>query len=162
IAAASKTAAASGPPAPNLISPANGAVVQTPVALSWSSVTDPSGIVAYNWQVSTSSNFSVVTTQNSTNGQTQDLASGLANGNYFWRVQAVNGAFVQGAWSSARGFTVSGTGPGAPATPTMQPPKGYSTFHPLEVMTFNWTAVAGAATYLMQYSTDSSFPLANR
>ena len=162
IAAATKMAAASSPPPPNLISPANGASVQTPVALSWSSVTDPSGIVAYNWQVSTSSNFSAIVTQNSTNGQTQDLAGGLSNGSYFWRVQAINGAFVQGAWSSARGFSVNGAGPGSPATPTMQPPKGYSTFHPLEVMTFNWSAVSGAATYLLQYSTDSSFSLANR
>ena len=162
IAAASKTAVASSPPAPTLISPAKGASVQTPVALSWSAVTDPSGIVAYNWQISTSSNFSAITSQSSTNGQTQDLASGLANGAYFWRVQAVNGAFAQGAWSAAQSFTVSGTGPGSPAPPTLLPPKGYSTFHPLEVMTFNWTAVAGAATYLLQYSTDSSFSLVNR
>src|SRR2546425_3154398 len=50
--------------------------------------------------------------QNSTNGATQDIVSGLANGTYFWRVQAVNGAFVQGAWSPAQSFNVTGAGAG--------------------------------------------------
>jgi hypothetical protein len=95
--------------------------------------------------------------QNSTNGATQDSVSGLANGTYFWRVQAVNGAFEQGAWSQPRGFTVTGAG----GAPSLAPPKGYSTFHPSEVMTFTWSAVPGAVTYALQYSTDSSFPVSS-
>ena len=162
IAISSGIAVASGPPAPAPLSPAAGATVQTPFTLSWSAVTDPSGILGYNWEVSASSNFSSITAHNSTNGQTQDVASGLANGSYFWHVQAVDNAFVTGPWSAPRSFTVSGAGPGSPASPTMGPPKGYSTFHPLEVMTFNWSTVTGAATYVMQYSTDSSFTVANR
>jgi hypothetical protein len=97
--------------------------------------------------------------QSSTNGATQDTVSGLANGAYFWRVQAVNGAFVQGAWSQPSSFTVMGADTGAPS---LGPPRGYSTFHPSEVMTFTWSAVPNAATYVLQYSTDPGFPFSSR
>src|SRR5919198_476299 len=125
---------AAPPPAPALLSPAAGASVQEPFTISWSSVTDPSGIIAYNWQVSSSSSFTPLIMQNSTsNGQTTTATlSGLANGTYFWHVQAVNGAFEQGVWSTARSFTVAGVGPGAPGTPSLGPPKAYTTFHPWE------------------------------
>jgi hypothetical protein len=154
--------AQTAPPSPALLSPASGASVQVPFGISWSSVSDPAGIVAYNWQVSSSSSFSPVVLQDSTSGQTQATVSGLANGTYFWRVQAVNGSFVQGAWSTPRSFTVTGAGAGAPGTPILGDPKGYSTFHPYEVMTFSWTAVPGAATYVLQTATDSRFPVTTR
>ena len=145
--------ATAAPAAPSLVSPADGAVVSEPSTISWTAVADPSGIVAYNWQVSSSSAFTPVLIQSSTNGATQDTVSGLADGTYFWRVQAVNGQFVQGAWSQPRSFTITGAG----GAPSLGPPKGYSTFHPFEVMTFNWSTVPNAATYVLQYSTDSSF-----
>jgi predicted secreted protein len=150
-------------PAPTLLSPASAASVTSPFTISWSAVSDPSGNAGYNWQVSSSSAFSSVALQNSTNPNvTQDTVSGLANGTYFWRVQAVNGAFVQGAWSAPRSFNITGTGAGQPAAPVLSPTKGYSTFHPLEVMTFNWSPVAGATSYVLQFSTDPSFPVAGR
>src|SRR5713101_10060839 len=153
--AAGGRAAAAVPPAPTPLAPADGANVLVPFTISWSAVSDPSGIIGYNWQVSSSSTFTPVVLQNSTNSQiTQDTVSGLANGTYFWRVQAVNGAFQQGASSQPQSFTLTGVGPGAPATPTLGPPKGYTTFHPYEVMTFNWSAVPGAATYTFEASTD--------
>jgi len=155
----STAAFAAAPPAPSLVSPAAGASVTSPTAISWSAVTDPSGIVAYNWEVSTSSTFSTVATHNSTMGATQDTVSGLAAGTYFWHVQSVNGNFVQSAWSAARSFTITGAGAGALAPPTMNPTKGYSTFHPFEIMTFTWNVVPKAATYVLQASTDSSFPV---
>jgi hypothetical protein len=145
---------------PNPLSPASGASLTSPLTISWSAVTDPSGILGYNWQVSTSSTFPTVALQNSTNdGITQDTVSGLPNGTYFWRVQAVNGAFVKSAWSAARSFNITGAGAGQPGAPTMSPTKAYSTFHPLEVMTFNWSPVAGAASYVLQFSKDPSFPV---
>lgn len=154
-----RIASAATPPTPSPLSPASGASVTAPLTISWSAVTDPSGIVAYNWEVSASSNFSSITANNSTMGATQDTVSGLSNGTYFWRVQSVNGNFVQSAWSAAQSFTVTGVSAGALAAPNMNPPKGYSTFHPLEVMTFTWSAVQGAASYEIQASTDSSFPV---
>ena len=151
--------AAAPPPAPSAVSPADGASVTEPFTISWTAVSDPTGIIAYNWQVSSSSAFTSLLLQNSTNGVTQASVSGLADGTYFWRVQAVNGAFEQGAWSQPRSFTVTSAGTGAPS---LAPPKGYSTFHPLEVMTFTWSATPDAATYVLQYSTDPSFPISTR
>src|SRR5437867_4232242 len=142
--------------------PANGASVPEPLTISWSAVTDPSGIIAYNWQISPSSSLTPVIMIGSTSGQTQDVVNGLAAGTYFWRVQAVSGAFVQGAWSLVSSFIVTGVGPGAPGTPTLAPTQAYSTFHPMEVIRFSWTAVAGAATYVLQASTDPSFPVLTR
>src|SRR5881275_3242724 len=151
------------PLAPAAVAPANGGSLQEPFTISWSTVSDPAGIVAYNWQVSPSSSFATVVLQDSTTAPTtSDTVSGLANGTYFWRVQAVSGAFEQSAWSAARSFSVTGVGPGAPGTPSLGPPKGYSTFHPYEVMTFNWTAAAGAVTYVFQAATDPSFPVVTR
>lgn len=144
---------------PTLLAPAAGANVPSPLTISWSAASDPSGILGYNWQVSTSSTFANIVLHNSTNGQTTDTVSGLPNGTYFWRVQAVSNAFVQGAWSTGRSFNITGAGPGQPAAPAMSPTKGYSTFHPLEVITFNWSAVAGAASYVLQVSKDPSFPV---
>ncbi|MBZ5507511.1 MAG: hypothetical protein LAO78_18785 [Acidobacteriia bacterium] len=159
--AASTAFAAVGVPTP--LAPAAAANVSSPLIISWSAVSDPSGILGYNWQVSTSSTFPTVALQNSANaGVTQDTISGLANGTYFWRVQAVSGAFVQGAWSQPRSFNITGAGAGQPGAPTLSPTKAYSTFHPLEVMTFNWSAVAGAASYVLQFSKDPSFPVATR
>ena len=151
-------AIAATPPAPSAVSPADGASVTEPFTISWTAVSDPAGIIAYNWQVSSSSAFTSVLLQNSTNGETQASVSGLADGTYFWRVQAVNAAFEQGAWSQPRSFTVTGAG----GAPSLAPPQGYSTFHPFEVMTFTWTAVPGAATYVLQVSMDPSFPVASR
>jgi hypothetical protein len=151
------TASAAIPPAPTLLSPASGATVQQPFVESWSAVTDPTGIVAYNWQMSTSAAFTTIIRQGSTNGATQATISGLSNGTYFIQVQAVNGDITQGAWSAANSLVVSGSGPGAPASPVLQPTKAYSTFHPYELIVFNWSAVPGAVTYTLQFSLDSSF-----
>jgi hypothetical protein len=156
--AASSAFAAVAVPTP--LSPAAGTSLLSPLTISWSAVTDPSGILGYNWQVSTSSTFPTVALQNSTNvGITQDSVSGLPNGTYFWRVQAVSGAFVKSAWSQASSFNITGAGTGQPGAPVLSPTKAYSTFHPLEVMTFNWSAIAGATSYVLQFSTDSSFPV---
>ena len=151
-------AAAAVPSAPAPLTPADKATILAPLTLSWSAVSDPAGIVAYNWQVSSSVNFSPVLFQNSTSGQTQDTVGGLANGTYFWRVQAVNGSLVQGTWSAAQSFTVNGVASGATGSPTLGPTKGYNTFHPLEVISFNWSAVPGAAHYVLQFSADPAFP----
>ncbi|HUS16863.1 MAG TPA: hypothetical protein VM536_17845 [Chloroflexia bacterium] len=152
----------SGPPAPVLLAPANGAQVSVPFTISWSAVTDPHGIVAYNWQVSPSSSFAPVVALNSTGGSTQDTVDGLATGTYFWRVQAVNGTVVQGAWSSVCSFTVIGANPGAPGSPTLSAPHGGTAFHPMEVISFDWSAVPGAATYNFDAATDPNFPVATR
>lgn len=149
----------SAPPAPAPLGPGNGASVLAPFTLSWSAVADPSGIAGYNWQISTSSSFSPVTRQDSTSGTvTQDTISGLPVGTYFWRVQAVNGNLVQGAWSQTWSFTVRGaTSAQLEAPAELQLVHG-TQYHPFESMTFTWSAVEGAAGYFLEASKDSTFP----
>src|ERR1700744_2437780 len=54
---------------------------------------------------------------------------------------------------------LAGSAVAQPAAPVLSPTKGYSTFHPFEDMTFNWSPVPGAATYILQAATDPSFPI---
>jgi trimeric autotransporter adhesin len=151
---------ASTPTAPNLLAPANGASLTVPFSNSWAAATDPDGIAAYNWEVSPSSTFNLIILQNSTfPNQTQDAISGLPNGTYYWRVQAVNNAFVTGPWSAAQGFTVTGANAAEPAAPVLNPPQGYNTFHPFEGQTWTWSSVPGAATYTLEFSSDPNFPV---
>ena len=49
--------ATAAPTAPAAQTPADGASVTLPFTISWSQSSDPSGILAYNWQVSTSPTF---------------------------------------------------------------------------------------------------------
>ena len=51
---------------PSLVAPAAGANLTSPLTISWSAASDPSGILGYNWQVSTSSTFANIVLQNST------------------------------------------------------------------------------------------------
>lgn len=154
--------AAAAPPAPTPLAPADGANVLAPFTISWSAVSDPSGIAGYNWQVSPSSSFATVTLQNSTRPETtQATVSGLTNGTYFWRVNAASAVFEQGvsAWSQTRSFNITGVAPGALGTPTLLAFPSYSTFHPMEAFPVRWTAVPGAVSYRLEASNDSSFPL---
>src|SRR6266850_3884158 len=152
---------AAAPSAPTPLAPADGASVLAPFTISWSAVSDPNGIVAYNWQISPTSSFATVVKIHSTMGETQDVVSGLAAGTYFWRVQAVDGGFTQGAWSAAQSFNVTGSGSGAPVAPTLNPTQAYSTFHPREAIAFSWSAVPEAASYVLDAATNPSFPVAS-
>jgi predicted phage tail protein len=81
--------------------------VVTPSTISWAA--PPGSVSAYNWAVSTTSSFATTALVGSTAGTvTQATVSNIANGTYFWRVQAANGATVS-PWSAVRSFTVTGT-----------------------------------------------------
>src|SRR5262245_43285953 len=122
------TSPPSAPPAPVLVTPANGASLIQPIGLDWDAVSEPGGpIGSYTWQVGTSSTFTTVIASGFTNMEsdpsiptrTADKVSGLPNGTYFWRVKCSqlgpNGG-VDSPWSTVRSFIVTGLGP-APATP---------------------------------------------
>jgi hypothetical protein len=154
--------AAAAPPAPTPLGPVNGASVTVPATMSWSGVTDPTGaaIIGYNWRVSASPTMTPLVFADSTGPTTtQDTLSGVVAGNYFWQVQAVNGAGQQGEWSQAQSFSVTGIGAGTPATPVLNPTRGYSTIHPWESVHFSWSAVTGAPTYRLEVSNDPAFPV---
>lgn len=150
------------PTAPTLESPANFASVLVPFTNSWAASTDSDGINSYNWQISASPTFANIIYQQSTFAtpvSPQNVTSGLTNGTYYWRVQGVNNASIVGPWSAVQAFTVTGASPEEPDAPTLNPPQGYNTFHPLEGEYWNWTAVAGAATYTFEYSMDPTFSI---
>jgi hypothetical protein len=150
---------ASGPAAPAAVSPLAGASVTVPFTISWSAVSDPWGITGYNWQVSSTQTFAKLAAMDSVNAPaTQDTVDGLPNGTYFWRVQAVNGAFEQGAWSAPRSFVVTGAGAGSPATPVFAPLANGTQYHPMESFPISWSPVPGAASYVVEVSKDASFP----
>lgn len=148
-----------GPAAPALLSPADTASVTTPFTISWSQVLDPASINGgYNWQVSSSSAFTTFALRDSTApGTTQASVSGLVNGTYFWRVQAVDGDLRSSAFSAPRSFTVTGPTTGQPGTPVLSLPPYGSSFHPFESFGFTWTAAERAVKYEFFASKDSTF-----
>ena len=90
------TPAPSGPPAPTLAAPANGAAVAQPITLAWNPVISPgTPIVSYTWQVAATSAFTTIIATGFTGTDsdptiptpTKARVSGLPNGTYFWRVQ---------------------------------------------------------------------------
>ena len=143
------------PPAPVLVSPANGASLAQPITLDWNPVSAPGGpIGSYTWQVGTSSTFTTVIASGFTNmdsdpsipTRTADKVSGLPNGTYFWRVKCSqlgpNGG-VDSPWTTVRSFTVTGLGP-APATPSFITPANNAQFHVTESFNIQWSPVVNA------------------
>jgi hypothetical protein len=84
------------PPAPQLVSPVGGAALNcyVPAALTWNGVTDPSGIVRYEWvlESSTASDHGYAYfTSGATTGVSVSVTV-TCNRYYHWRVRAVDGA----------------------------------------------------------------------
>src|SRR5436190_9204079 len=156
------------PPAPVLVSPANGASLAQPITLDWNPVSAPGGpIGSYTWQVGTSSTFTTVIASGFTNmdsdpsipTRTADKVSGLPNGTYFWRVKCSqlgpNGG-VDSPWSTVRSFTVTGLGP-APATPSLITPANNAQFHVTESFNIQWSPVVNAQSYILEADDEPTF-----
>src|SRR3954464_9113959 len=164
----SPTPPPSQPPAPVLVSPANGASLVQPINLGWNAPPSTVGpIGSYTWQVSTSSTFTVVTASGFTNQEadpsipirTSDKVSGLATGTYFWRVKAsesTNNGGVDSAWATPRSFVVTGLGP-APATPTITTPANNAQFHVRESFNIQWSSVVNAQSYILEADDEPTF-----
>ena len=133
--------------------------MRLPFTISWSAASDPSGVLAYNWQVSATSTFAKVLRADSVMApDTADAVSGLAPGTYFWRVQAVSNDVVTGPWSAVRTFRVIGAEASLPTSPTLNQPRGGTSFHPWESFGMSWSAVPGAVKYVLEASKDAAFP----
>jgi hypothetical protein len=157
-AATAAGAATSSPPAPTPLAPANGASVTVPFTLSWSAVTDSAGVFAYNWQVSPAQSMNPIIAHNSPSApQTSDTVSGLANGTYFWQVQAVDNNIIVSPWSAPQSFTVTGANSGELSPPVLNPPQtGATSFHPMFLFGMSWSSVAGATAYQFEFNTVSA------
>ena len=162
---AAPAGAVSGPPAPTPLTPASGASVTVPFTLSWSAVSDSAGTADYNWQVSPSGSMSPIVAQGTDVApRTSDTVSGLANGTYYWQVQAVDTNLIVGPYSSPQTFTVTGANSGELPAPTLNPPQtGATSFHPYFSFAMSWSAVAGATGYDLEFdSTDATFDVVHR
>src|SRR5262245_14946569 len=92
-------ATAAGPTAPAPVAPVGNASVTQPALLQWGTSQGTTPIVAYNWQVASNATFTALVLTGSTAASSaggaiprQASISGLANGSYFWRVNAVQDA----------------------------------------------------------------------
>ncbi len=98
------------PPQVNLLLPKNRDTVSTATpAFDWSDVSDSSG-VTYTIQISNDKDFSsIVRDRSERTTSTYTGQSPLADGKYFWRVQAADGAGNKGPFSEVFTFTLTST-----------------------------------------------------
>jgi hypothetical protein len=151
--------------APVLTAPANGSTVSAPVMMQWQAV---AGAKAYQVQVAKNNAFGVPAGGGMTPGTSLTWNGALA-GTYYWRVRAVAGSAppsgattqcegIVGPWSEVWSFTVQGTTPPPPSlgAPILTAPANGAT----DVSTaplLDWEGVEGAAGYLVQVATNSTF-----
>jgi hypothetical protein len=142
---------------PVLSAPANGVFLGAlnSVTLSWNAVADPSGIEAYNYQMSSRPDFPAsFIQQRGTVTTTSFTDNDIARITWYWRVQAADRAGNLSAWSPAFTFTL-----GTPLAPTvapslLAPASGAAVALPVA---FDWGDVAGATGYEMEVDDASSF-----
>jgi hypothetical protein len=92
------------PPAPELLSPADGAVlsVSQPVTLTWSAL---SGAGQYSVEIAAASDFTTLEesyTVKATTTQVSDLEAGA----HYWRVRGAGAPGEEFAWSDVRSFVL--------------------------------------------------------
>jgi MSHA biogenesis protein MshQ len=99
------------PPAPSLVSPADGATVGSPFpSFDWTDVVDPDGdAVTYHVQADNSgcAFASMEIDQTGLAASAFTPGVGLANGTYCWRARAVDAVGVTGPWSATRNVIVN-------------------------------------------------------
>lgn len=136
------------PEAPTLSSPDNNSLISDPnPELVWNAV---DGGVSYHVQIATDSGFTSIVQEQEDITELTYTASTLAEGKYYWRVQAKNIADAYGSWSSVRNFSIDLVGPAVPVL--LSPASGtFATGMP----TFKWSSSEGAVYYQFEFSTDS-------
>jgi hypothetical protein len=144
------------PAAPALVSPADAAVTAHPVTFDW---TDVTGAASYTIHVDEISQFGAPLVMSASPTASQFTTSSLPDGNWFWRVRAVNSEGTPGAWSAVRRIGVQSAPPPppppAPDAPSLvSPASGAQVTQPF---TFDWSDVAAAAWYTMEVDDVSSF-----
>lgn len=144
---------------PALVEPANGTVTtgatQPPVGMPnfvWEPV---DGAERYNLQVSASAGFASLALDVTTYATAHTPPNALADGEYYWRVRGSVGK-DWGAFSDVYSFVKEWSADGQIVPQLLSPATGATraAFAPED---FSWTPVAGAATYLLEISTDATF-----
>ena len=142
------------PSAPTLVSPDDGTrTADSTPTLSWNTVSDNSLPVTYDIQVDDNSGFPPPTENVSGLTSNSHTTSSLADGTWYWHARAKDNAGNVSSWSSSRSFTVDTTALAAPALTA--PANGAITNDSTPIC--DWESVSGAASYALQYATDSGF-----
>jgi hypothetical protein len=139
---------------PALQSPADDAVVDAVPAFSWNRVR---GAVKYEFQLAADPTFgSIVIGHGKGSFQTKNtfatVDKTLPNGNYYWKVRAIDGRDDAGPWSPTRSLRKSWTT--RPAL--LGPAAGASVTYPSVPLVLRWSAVPRAYKYLVEIATDPS------
>jgi len=143
------------PGAPTLTSPADGITTgDTSPTFLWEAVSTAS---KYKIDIADDSGFTNVIYSYPLTGDltttSHTIGTDLPDGTYYWHVKAIDAADNEGNWSSSRSFVVDTT---IPPPPTLSSPANGSTITDA-TPTFAWTAVSGATSYTIEYSTSATF-----
>ncbi len=138
--------------APRQLSPAAGATVKSVPSLGWARVP---GAVKYEFQVAADDDFrSTVLGLRRTSVFTANLFASidraLSDGNYFWRVRAIDKKNRAGRWSKARSFKKEW----GQAPTLLAPADKASVAYPQETLLMRWTTVPRAYKYRVEIATD--------
>jgi Tfp pilus assembly protein PilX len=128
------------PDVPTLISPANWKKVNSAYTLDWSDVTDASG-VTYQIRLYNSS-WSLLKEQTGLTASAYGVSSygSLADGTYYWRVRAVDGAGNASAWTTSWAFKLDNT---LPSMPVHLSPSSWKQIN--NSATLDWSDVSDAS-----------------
>jgi parallel beta-helix repeat protein len=152
------------PPGPSLQAPLNGTTTNdsTPT-LKWTAITtENSWPVTYGLQVDNDPDFSSPEIyQSGLADNTYTSITELVDGNYFWRVRAMDGAGNVGEWSIVWSFLIDTTPPGAPMLVWPENGENINDGTP----NLDWSIVAENSlpvTYYVAVSDNYEFPYENR
>jgi hypothetical protein len=149
------------PPRPNLLAPEPGTQASTTPVLTWSAVTDPSG-VTYSLQVAKDANFSnMVLSQTGLIEAQYAVSPGQAfalvkkSSPFYWRVKAIDGAGNESPWSSTGTFYTQDSAP--PPVPLLLSPQDGSQADVRPA--FDWSDVSdpSGVSYSLQVARDKAF-----
>jgi hypothetical protein len=140
--------------APRQLSPSPRAAVKAVPAFSWAPVR---GAIKYEFQLAADPAFeSIVQGQRRGSFQTANtfatIDKTLADGEYYWRVRAIDKRERAGRWSRARSLSKVWATP-----PALQGPvDGANVTYPRDSLVLRWAPVPRAYKYLVQIATDPS------
>ncbi len=142
------------PSVPVHLSPGNWVKVNSSTSLDWSDVSDPEG-VAYELRLYDSS-WALLTSETglASSGFALTSFGALADGTYFWKVKAMDGAGIASDWSTSWAFRLDNT---LPAVPALVSPGDEATVS--NSATLDWSDVTDASgmRYQVQVDDNSDF-----
>lgn len=138
--------------APTPTSPANASVVESLPAFAWTKVPDADH---YEFQFAADAGFnSAVLGQGNddffTSNTRATLKKTVPNGTYWWRVRSVDSNGNVSAWSLGRSLQKQWTA----GASLLAPGSGAGLNFPSDALALSWSAVPGAAHYLVSVATD--------